>query len=113
MGDDFLNVRGPTLGDAGKMVLPTKEPVQKTVVPPAPASPSVQSPMLFGRNPAAISNQVVKLGGAMGANKARDEEEDEEDYSDDDEFEDDEDEDEAFLAPENTKQVEGPRTRFR
>jgi hypothetical protein len=110
--DDFLNVRGPKLGDAGRMVLSAKEAASvappRFGAPPAPSSPSVQRPMLFGRNPSALSSQVAKVGSA----NVGDVEEDEDEYSDDDEFE-DEEEDEALLAPEKDQREDAPKPNFR
>ena len=119
--DDFLNVKGPRLGDAGKMVpikkdtaqptptLNTAAPHHHTAPAPAPASPSIQQrPMLFGRNPTILSNRVAQVGGNNNGGQHFEEEcenggdlieSESDEYSDDEEFE----EDEALVAPEKSQ----------
>merc|ERR1711916_16719 len=99
--DDFLNVKGPRLGDAGRVFISGTDTTTNFVVPPppkAPASPMVSRPHLFGKPISHFSKAdgLVKRD-RQAANKVdseANETENEDSYSDDDDFEEEEEEEE-------------------
>ena len=99
--DDFLNVKGPRLGDAGRVFISGTDTTTNFVVPPppkAPASPMVSRPHLFGKPISRFSKAdgLVKRD-RQAANKVdseANETENEDSYSDDDDFEEEEEEEE-------------------
>ena len=103
--DDFLNVKGPKLGDAGRVFISGTDQTTNFITPPppkAPSSPMMSRPHLFGKPISALAknskNAVhgritgVSATTSKNNNKEGEDEEEEDAYSDDDEFEDDDDE---------------------
>ena len=99
--DDFLNVKGPRLGDAGRVFISGTDTATNFVVQPppkAPASPMVSRPQLFGKPISSFSkgDGLLKRD-RQAANKVdseANETENEDSYSDDDDFEEEEEEEE-------------------
>ncbi len=89
--DDFLNVQGPKLGDAGRVFISGTDTATNFIkAPRAPSSPIMPRPQLFGKPISCLQKTTIMPKGL--ATKATDNQEEEDTYSDDDEFEDDEEE---------------------
>ena len=83
--DDFLNVQGPKLGDAGRVFISGTDTATNFIkAPRAPSSPIMPRPRLFGKRISSLQKNTTIA--KETATKATDNQEEEETYSDDDEF---------------------------